>query len=64
MHRREKLGAAAMHGDDHVRRQPRELDYRVIDIIPRRRAEMKSAEDRVQLAPPRPRTPPWRPLSC
>jgi len=52
MHRRKKLGAAAMHRDDHVRRQPLELGYRVIDIILRRRAEMKPAEDRVQLATP------------
>ena len=52
VHRSDKLGAAAMHRDDDVGRQSLELCHRVIDIILRRRAEMKSAEDRMQLAEP------------
>src|SRR6516162_6858510 len=50
MHGHDKLAAAAMHRDHHVRRQPLELGNREIDIILRRRAEMKPAEYRVQFA--------------
>jgi len=52
LHRGDKFGAAAMHRDHHVRRQPLELGDRVIDIILRCRAEMKPAEDGVQFADP------------
>jgi hypothetical protein len=52
VHRRNKLGAAAMHRDHHAGRQPLKLRDRVIDIILRRWAEMKPAEDRMQLGDP------------